>query len=85
MLIFHQGVSSTKVKMRNSAYLKISKTKSYISQKKITQYILNFLEALAGFQMKVKAVLNNFHNFISNPCTTYVPIKYTNSLYVQFA
>ena len=53
--------------------------------KKITWYILNFIQALAGSQMKVKAVLNKFYNFISNPCTMHVPIKYTNSRYVQFA
>ena len=53
--------------------------------KKITWYILNFIEMLAGSQMKVKAVLNNSYNFISNPCTMNVPIKYTNSQYVQFA
>ena len=51
---------------------------SCISQK-ITWYILNFIEALAESQMKVKALLNIFYNFISNPCTMYVPIKYTNS------
>ena len=37
--------------------------------KKITSYILNFSEVLAGSQMQVKAVPNNFYNFISNPCT----------------
>ena len=76
MLIFHQGVSSTKAKKRNNAYLEISKQNPVSVKKKIAWYILNF---------KVKAVLNNFYNFISNPCTMYVPIKYTNSLYVQFA
>ena len=55
------------------------------SQLKTTWYILIIIEALAGLQMKVNAVLNNFHNFISNLCTMYVPIKYTNSQYVQFA
>ena len=84
MLIFHQGVSSTKAKKGNSAYFKISEQKAYISQRRITWYILNFMEALAGSQMKVKAVLNNFYNFISDPYTMYVPIKYTNSQYVQF-
>ena len=81
---FHQGVSSTKAKKRNSAYFKISE-QNPVSVKKITWYILNFIEALAGFQMKVKAVIKNFYNFISNPCTMYVPIKYTNSQDVQFA
>ena len=85
MLIFHQGVSSTKAKKRNSAYLKISKQNPVSVKKKIAWYILNFIEAFAGSQMKVKAVLNNFYIFISKPCTMYVPIKYTNSLYVQFA
>ena len=84
MLIFHQGVSSTKAKKRNSAYFKISE-QNPVSVKKNTWYILNFIEALAGMQMKVKAVFNNFYNFISNPCTMYVQIKYTNSQYVQFA
>ena len=74
MLIFHQGVSSTKAKKGNSAYFKISE-QNPVSVKKNTWYILNFIEALAGSQMKVKAVLNNFYNFISNPCTIYVPIK----------
>ena len=59
------------------------RTKSCISQEKITWYIPNFIDELEGSQMKVKAVLNNFYNFISNPCTRYVPIKYTNSQYVQ--
>ena len=81
MLIF-QGVSSTKSKKRNSAYFKISEQNPVSVKKNITWYILNFIEALAG--MKVKAVLNNFYNFISNPCIMYVPIKYTNSQYVQF-
>ena len=81
---FHQGVSSTKAKKRNCAYFKISE-QNPVSVKKNTWYILNFIEALVGSQMKVKAVLNNFYNFISNPCTMYVPIKYTSSLYVQFA
>ena len=84
MLIFHQGISPTKPKKRNTAYFKISE-QNPVSVKKNTWYILNFIEALAGSQMKVKAVLNNFYNFIWNPCTMYVPIKYTNSLYVQFA
>ena len=40
----------------------------YQSKKKNNWYILNFIEALAGSQlMKIKAVLNNFYNFISNP------------------
>ena len=85
MLIFHQGVSSTKAKKRDSAYFKISEQKPVSVKKKKTWYILNFIEALAGSQMKVKAVLNKFYNFISNPCTMHVPIKYTNSQYVQFA
>ena len=72
---FHQGVSSTKVKKRNSAYFQISNKILYQS-KKNTWYILKFIEALARSQMKVKAVLNKFYNFISNPCTMYVPIKY---------
>ena len=84
MLIFHLGVSSTKGKKRNSAYFQISE-QNPVSVKKITWYILNFIEALVGSQMKVKAVFNIFYYFISNPCTMYVPIKYTNSLYVQFA
>ena len=82
--MLHQGVSSTKTKKINSAHFKISE-QNPASVKKITWYILNFIEALPGSQMKVKAVLNNFYNFISNPCTMYVPIKYTNLLYVQFA
>ena len=59
MLIFHQGVSSTKAKKRISAYFKISE-QNPVSVKKITWYILNFIEALAGSEMKVQAVLNNF-------------------------
>ena len=81
---FYRGVSLTKAKMRNSAYFKISE-QNPVSVKKNIWYILNFIEALAGSEMKVKAVLNNFYNFISNPRTIYVPIKYTNSQYVQFA
>ena len=56
-----------------------------VAVKKLTWYILNFIEVFAGSQMKIKAVLNFFYNFISNPCTMYVPIKYTNLQYVQFA
>ena len=84
MLIFHQGVSPTEAKKRDSAYFKISE-QNPVSVKKNTWYILNFIEALAGSQIKVKAMLNSSYNFISNPCTMYVPIKYTNSQYVQFA
>ena len=81
MIIFHQGVSSTKAKKINSAYFNISEQNSVSVKKKNnnTWYILNCIEALAGSQMKVKAVLNNFYNFITKPCTMYVPIKYTNS------
>ena len=82
MGLFGAYFSSTKVKKRNSAYFKISE-QNPVSVEKNTWYILNFTEALAGSQMKVNAVLNNFHNFISNPCTMYVPIKYTNSQYIQ--
>ena len=77
--------SSTNAKKRNSAYFKISEQNPVSVKKKNTWYILYFIEALAGSQMKVEAVLNNLYNFISNPCTMYVPIKYTNSQYVQFA
>ena len=79
MLIFHQGVSSTKAKKRNSAYFKISEQNPVSVKIKIPWYILNFIEVLAGFQMKVKAVLNNFYNFISNPaqcmCQSSTPIR----------
>ena len=85
MLIFHQGVSSTKAKERDNAYLKISEQNPVSVKKEITWCILNFIEALAGSQMKVKAMPKNFYNFISNPRTMYVPIKYTNSQYVQLA
>ena len=73
---------------RTDRQTEISVLRAAWSQLKITWYILNFIEALAGSQVhevKVKAVLNNFYYFISNPCTMYVPIKYTSSLYVQFA
>ena len=36
----------------------------YQSKKNYLIYILNFIKALAGSQMKVKAVFNNFYNFI---------------------
>ena len=75
MLTFHRGVSLTKAKKRKSAYLKISEQNPVPVNEKITWYILNFIEALAGSQMKVKAVLNNFCNFISNPRTTCVSCK----------
>ena len=87
MLIFHQSVSSTKIK-KEIVHISKFQNKILYEWKKNTWYILNFImfiEVLAGSQMKVKAVLNNFYNFISNPCTMYVPIKYTNSLYAQFA
>ena len=83
MLIFHQGVSSTK--KREIVHISKFQNKILYQSKKIAWYILNFIEALEGSQMKVKAVLNKFFNFISNPCTMYVPIKYTNSQYVQLA
>ena len=71
-------VSSTKAKQRNSAYFKISE-QNPVSVKKNTWYILNFIEALAGSQMKVKATLNNFYNFISYPaqcmCQSSTPIR----------
>ena len=82
-----QGVYQPKLKRKIVHISKFQNKILYQSKKKkrITSYILNFIEALAGSQMKVKAVLNNFCNFISNPWTMHVPIKYTNSQYVQFA
>ena len=38
-----------------------------------------YLVHLQDPKMKVKAVLNNFYNYISSPCSPYVPIKCTNS------
>ena len=84
MLIFHQSVSSTKAK-REIVHISKFQDEILYQSKKNTWYILNFIEAFATSQMKVKAVLNNFYNFISNPCTMYVPIKYANSQYVHFA
>ena len=84
MLIFHQGVSSTKTKKRNSAYLKISK-QNPVSVKKHTWYILNFIEALAGSQMKVKAVLKKFkisyQTLAQYMCQSSTPIHYMYNLH----
>ena len=55
-----------------------------VSVNKNTWYILNFIEALAGSQMKVAAALNNLYNFVSNTCTMYAPIKNTHSQYAKF-
>ena len=75
--VYHQPKLKTEI-----VHISKFQNKILYQSKKITWYILNFIEALAGSQMKVKAVLNNFYNFISNPCTMYMPIKYTNSQYV---
>ena len=84
-LFFIQVYHQPQLKREIVHIFKISEQNPASDKKKITWYILNFIEALAGSQMKVKAVLNNFYNFISNRCTMYVPIKYTNLLYVQYA
>ena len=121
MLIFHQGVSSTKTKKRtksakmcqqfnklnnslkkyifpkvgSSADLKISE-QNPVSVKKKSWYILNFIEALAGFQMNVKAVLKKIkfhikplHNVCANQvhqfaiCTICI-IYYTKYYTIQY-
>ena len=85
MLICHQGQGYQPTLKREIVHISKFQNKILYQSKKNTWYILYFIEALAGSQMKVEAVLNNLYNFISNPCTMYAPIKYTNSQYVQFA
>ena len=84
MLFFINVFHQPKLK-REIVHIWKYQNKTLYQQKKKNWYILNFIEALAGSQKKIKAVLNNFYDFISNSCTMYVRIKYTNSQYVQFA
>ena len=82
-LFFIKVYQSTKAKKRNSAHFKISEKILYQSKK--NHLIHSQLHRSTGYQIKVKAVLNNFCNFIPNPCKMYVPISYTNLQYVQLA
>ena len=64
---------------REIVHISKFQNKILYQSKKNTWYILNFIEALAGTQMKVNNVLNNFYNFISNPaqcmCQSSTPIR----------
>ena len=86
MLIFHQGVSSTKAKKGNSAYFKISEQKPISVKEELPDTFSTSWKRLQDPKAnESQGCAQQFYNFISDPYTMYVPIKYTNSQSVQFA